>query len=119
MKHSEWLLRDDVAEQARRSNHANPATLEAIDDLVYAPYLERQQRELAARRRDGMVMIHHAFDYARVPGLLSDAVIRTRMNWCAEDSAGKLSKAAFDLLKGRYPKSKEALTTKYWFKPKT
>lgn len=55
----------------------------------------------------------------RVPGLLVDAVYRTRMNWCAEGSAGKLSKAAFDLLKGRYPKSKEALTTKYWFKPRT
>ena len=56
---------------------------------------------------------------ARVPGLLRDAVYRTRMNWCAESSAGKLSKEAFDLLKGRYPKSKEALTTKYWFKPRT
>jgi len=56
---------------------------------------------------------------ARVPGLLRDAVYRTRMNWCAESSAGKLSKAAFDLLKGKYPKSREALTTKYWFKPRT
>jgi len=55
----------------------------------------------------------------RVPGLLRDAVYRTRMNWCAEPSAGKLSKAAFDLLKGSYPKSKEAVTTRYWFKPGT
>ena len=56
---------------------------------------------------------------ARVPGLLRDAVHRTRMNWCAESSAGKLTKAAIDLLQGRYPKSKEALTTQYWFKPRT
>ncbi len=56
---------------------------------------------------------------ARVPGLLRDAVHRTRMNWCAESSAGKLTKPAIDLLQGRYPKSKEALTTQYWFKPRT
>jgi len=53
----------------------------------------------------------------RVPGLLREAVYRTRMNGCAERSAGALSKAAFELLKRNYPKSKEALTTKYWFKP--
>ena len=55
----------------------------------------------------------------RVPSLLRDAVYRTRMNWCADDSAGQLSHDAFDLLKSKYPKSKEARTTKYWFKPKT
>lgn len=56
---------------------------------------------------------------ARSPSLLREAVYRTRMNWCAEPSAGELSKAAFDLLKRSYPKSKEARTTKYWFKPRT
>lgn len=55
----------------------------------------------------------------RVPGLLRDAVYRTRLNWCADPSAGNLSKAAFELLKRRYPKSKEAVSTKYWFKPRT
>jgi hypothetical protein len=58
-------------------------------------------------------------DDARSPGLLREAVYRTRMNWCAEPSAGNLSKQAFDLLKRKYPKSKEARTTKYWFKPRT
>ena len=56
---------------------------------------------------------------ARVPGLLRDAVYRTRRNWCAASAAGKLSKAAFDLLKSKYPKSEQARTTKYWFKPRT
>lgn len=56
---------------------------------------------------------------ARVPGLLCEAVYRTRMNWCAESSAGQLSHDAFDLLKSKYPKSKEARTTKYWFKLRT
>jgi hypothetical protein len=56
---------------------------------------------------------------ARVPGLLREAVYRTRMNWCADASAGDLSREAFDLLKRSYPKSKEARTTKYWFKPRS
>jgi hypothetical protein len=43
----------------------------------------------------------------------------TRMNWCATPSAGKLSKQAFDLLKRRHPGSREAQTTKYWFKPRS
>ena len=58
-------------------------------------------------------------DDARAPGFLREAVYRTRMNWCAEPSAGNLSKQAFDLLKRKYPQSKEARTTKYWFKPRT
>lgn len=55
----------------------------------------------------------------RVPGLLREAVHLTRMNWCATPSAGKLSKQAFNLLKQRYPGSREAQTTKYWFKPRS
>lgn len=58
-------------------------------------------------------------DDARVPGLLREAVYRTRMNWCADASAGDLSRQAFELLKRSYPKSKEARTTKYWFKPRS
>ncbi|MBK7001346.1 MAG: hypothetical protein IPH35_15630 [Rhodoferax sp.] len=58
-------------------------------------------------------------DDKRVPGLLREAVHLTRMNWCAEPSAGKLSKQAFNLLKRRYSGSREAQTTKYWFKPRS
>ncbi len=58
-------------------------------------------------------------DDKRVPVLLREAVYLTRMNWCAQPSAGKLSKQAFDLLKQRYPGSREAKTTKYWFKPRS
>lgn len=56
---------------------------------------------------------------ARVPDLLRRSVYATRMNWCADVSAGALSKKAFDLLKRDYPDSKAARTTKYWFKPRT
>lgn len=58
-------------------------------------------------------------DDKRVPSLLREAVYLTRMNWCAEPSAGKLSKQAFNLLKRRYPGSREAQSTKYWFKPRS
>lgn len=56
---------------------------------------------------------------ARVPDLLRRTVYATRMNWCADVSAGALSKKAFDLLKRDYPDSKAARTTKYWFKPRS
>lgn len=56
---------------------------------------------------------------ARVPGLLRDAVYSTHLNWCADESAGQLSKKAFELLKRKYPKSEAARLTKYWFKPKS
>lgn len=58
-------------------------------------------------------------DDKRVPSLLREAVYLTRMNWCAKPSAGKLSKQAFNLLKRRYPGSRDAQTTKYWFKPRS
>lgn len=54
---------------------------------------------------------------ARVPELLHQTVYATRMNYCADKSAGKLSKKAFELLKRKYPKSEEARKTKYWFAP--
>lgn len=58
-------------------------------------------------------------DDKRNPKLLREAVYLTRMNWCAAPSAAKLSKQAFELLKRRHPGSREAQTTKYWFKPRS
>ena len=43
---------------------------------MYAPYLERQAKELATRHRDRLISIASAFDYARVPGLSSEMVER-------------------------------------------
>lgn len=72
----DWLRRGEV-EQALRGKHADdPAMQEAIDEAVYAPYLDRQARELAARHRDRLVLIRSGFDYARVPGLSSEMVER-------------------------------------------
>ncbi len=51
----------------------------------------------------------------RVPEALALAVKSTRFG-CANTATGEFSKAAFDLLHGRYPRSSWAENTKYWFK---
>ena len=72
----EWLLRAGVEPQVRQRRIDDGAFQEAIDEAVYAPYLERQDRELAARHRDRMVQISPDFDYDRVPGLSTEMVER-------------------------------------------
>jgi hypothetical protein len=51
----------------------------------------------------------------RVPEALHLAVRATRYG-CTDADTGKFSKAAFDLLHERYPKSPWAQKTKYWYK---
>jgi hypothetical protein len=51
----------------------------------------------------------------RVPEALHLAVKATRFG-CADADTGRFSKAAFDLLHERYPKSPWAQKTKYWYK---
>jgi hypothetical protein len=51
----------------------------------------------------------------RVPEALALAVKSTRFG-CADPATGKFSKAAFELLHSRYPKSTWTEKTKYWFK---
>ena len=45
-------------------------------DAAYAPYVERQQREWAAVRRDSAVWIPRDLDYAAIPGLSTEMVER-------------------------------------------
>lgn len=52
---------------------------------------------------------------ARVPEALHLAVASTRYG-CTDKETGKWSKAAFDLLHRKYPKTTWAQKTKYWFK---
>ena len=54
-------------------------------------------------------------DDPRVPEALYLAVRATRYG-CTNDSTGKFSKQAFDLLHKNYPKSTWAEKTKYWYK---
>ena len=51
----------------------------------------------------------------RLPEALARAVKSTRVG-CTDEKTGQLSKAVFDLLHRRYPKSTWAQETKYWFK---
>ena len=64
------MARRGEVEQRFRDAHADDAAMqEAIDEAVYAPYLERQAKELAARHRDRHDRrSRRDFDYARVPG---------------------------------------------------
>ena len=72
----DWLRRTEV-EEIQRADHADdPAMQEAIDEAVYAPYLDRQAKELAARHRDRLCSIGLDFDYGRVPGLSTEMVER-------------------------------------------
>ena len=68
----EWALRADLAEQVAALLPEGAAAREALDDAVYAPYLERQSAEVAARHRDRQTSIPPSFDFASVPGLSTE-----------------------------------------------
>jgi tRNA uridine 5-carboxymethylaminomethyl modification enzyme len=51
-------------------------TGEGRADSLYAPYVERQQREWDAVRRDSRIWIPAELDYAGIPGLSNEMVER-------------------------------------------
>lgn len=51
-------------------------TGEGKADLLYQPYVERQQREWEAVQRDTQIWIPRELDYSRVPGLSNEMVER-------------------------------------------
>ena len=61
---------------ARSGERRGPATEEARADALYAPYVERQQREwdVGPARRAGLAPAD--LDYAAVPGLSNEMVER-------------------------------------------
>ena len=59
-----------------RGTTAWAETEEGEVDALYAPYVERQQREWDAVRRDSAVWIPEALDYSSVPGLSTEMVER-------------------------------------------
>ena len=61
---------------AGRVSDAWAATEEGQADALYAPYIERQQREWAVVRRDSAVHLAADLDFAAVPGLSNEAVER-------------------------------------------
>jgi tRNA uridine 5-carboxymethylaminomethyl modification enzyme len=88
----EWLRRGEVEEKLRQQHCDDPAMNEAIDEAVYAPYLDRQEKELAARHRDRMMAIGRDFQYERVPGLSNEMIERLkRVQPETLDSASRIS----------------------------
>ncbi len=88
----EWLKRDEGAQAARALAGPDQAIHQAIDDAIYAPYLDRQQRELEARTRDRSVVIGSGFDFARVHGLSTEMLERLRIVRPANlDEAARIS----------------------------
>jgi tRNA uridine 5-carboxymethylaminomethyl modification enzyme len=59
-----------------RGTTAWAETDEGKADALYAPYVERQQREWDAVRRDSAVWIPADLDYSAVPGLSAEMVER-------------------------------------------
>jgi tRNA uridine 5-carboxymethylaminomethyl modification enzyme len=72
----EWARRREGETILRRRHEGDDAMQEAIDDAVYAPYLERQAGEVAARERDRMIAIRPGFAFESVPGLSSEMIDR-------------------------------------------
>jgi tRNA uridine 5-carboxymethylaminomethyl modification enzyme len=71
-----WLRRAGVEAQVRAQYADDEPMQEAIDDAIYAPYLERQASEIAARQRDKEISIGSDFAYSKVPGLSHEMVER-------------------------------------------
>lgn len=69
---AEWVRRDDASASVRAMLGHIAAIDEAIDDAIYAPYLTRQEDELAARSRDRALAIPISFYFDRVPGLSNE-----------------------------------------------
>ncbi len=64
--------REDVASAVRSRLAGSASADEAFDDAIYAPYLQRQRDEQAARTRDRVIAIPNAFAFAAVPGLSNE-----------------------------------------------
>ena len=117
---------------ARPGVLANGSPLSAIyaDQSLRPPSFVRADEEATAREQWGMISSAPAPNFfasvvldwakadpddARVPEALHFVVRATRYGNGDKDT-GKYSKAAFDVLHGRYPNSEWAQKTPYWFK---
>jgi tRNA uridine 5-carboxymethylaminomethyl modification enzyme len=78
----DWLRFPEVSERAEMVSTLTPALFalesdlraELLEDAHYAPYLERQQAEIADLRKHEQVRIPAGFDYARVGGLSTEMI---------------------------------------------
>ena len=74
---SEWARRADAVDHVRARFPRNDAIVdEVMADAVYAPYLERQQREWRAMQSDRALLIPKGFDFSKIAGLSSEMIER-------------------------------------------
>ncbi len=71
-----WLTRSDTREKALEALGSGAASREVGQDVYYAPYIERQERDWASVHRDLEVAIPSQFDFANVPGLSAEMIER-------------------------------------------
>ncbi|WP_265528188.1 tRNA uridine-5-carboxymethylaminomethyl(34) synthesis enzyme MnmG [Sphingomicrobium marinum] len=73
----QWISRPDTV-AAVRSRFADDdvAASEVIADTLYAPYLQRQEREWETMRKDASIAVPSEFDFATVAGLSSEMIER-------------------------------------------
>ncbi|MDQ3246986.1 MAG: tRNA uridine-5-carboxymethylaminomethyl(34) synthesis enzyme MnmG [Pseudomonadota bacterium] len=62
-----------------RGSNAWATSEEGRADALYAPYVDRQQREWEVVRRDSQIWLSDTMDFAAVPGLSNEMVERLRM----------------------------------------
>jgi tRNA uridine 5-carboxymethylaminomethyl modification enzyme len=69
--------RNQITEHLQaRGGHSWCETEEGRADALYAPYVQRQQREWEVVQRDSRIWLSPAFDYGAVPGLSTEMVER-------------------------------------------
>jgi hypothetical protein len=120
----------DTSENAESENPVEDSSksLKEIESLG-TDFFSEKQSTAATRERAKLLSLGSAPNYLsreaiawsnrtpndpRVPEALYVAVTATRYG-CSDKETGKWSKAAFDLLHKRYPKSTWAKKTPYWF----
>jgi len=75
----EWLRFGALPEQlVPEAHHVADAEqlAEFVEDARYAPYLERQEQEVAELRANDRIVLPAGFDFAAVPGLSNEMVER-------------------------------------------
>ncbi|MCL6698795.1 tRNA uridine-5-carboxymethylaminomethyl(34) synthesis enzyme MnmG [Sphingomonas sp. NSE70-1] len=89
---AEWARRDDALVAVRARMPQSDAANGAIDDAIYAPYLERARNELASRTRDRGLSIPADFNFGVVPGLSNEMRERLEVAGPADlDQASRVS----------------------------
>ncbi|RZV52034.1 MAG: tRNA uridine-5-carboxymethylaminomethyl(34) synthesis enzyme MnmG, partial [Sphingomonadaceae bacterium] len=72
----EWISRPEAVTAVRDRFGDDDAAAEAISDILYAPYLERQEREWNTMQKDASITVPADFDYTAVAGLSTEMIER-------------------------------------------